>query len=235
MTRFFEVDALRGIALLAMIIYHIFFCLWFFTNMVPWFNPNGTGAPIAVTFVGLAGLSLVLAKKEPKQYLKRGLLILACATIVSIVTWIFYPQGCVIFGVLHLIAFGTVLAIPFLKLKWFFSISAGIIISLLGFVLSDIHLNTSLLIPLGIIPYGFMSLDYEPLFPWFGVMLIGLAIGKLLYPDGKRNTLMDKFPDDTPKIAKPLCFIGRHTLIIYLIHIPVIIAILMAFGLAVLW
>ena len=235
MTRYFEVDALRGIALLAMIIYHILFCLYFFTDLVPWFNPKGTGAPIAVTFIGLAGLSLVLAKKTPIQHIKRGLFILACATLVSIVTWIFYPPGYVIFGVLHLIAFGTLLAIPFLKLRWYIPLAAGIVIILLGFIVSNIHLNTPLLIPLGICPYVFTSIDYEPLLPWFGVMLIGLSIGKLLYPNGKRICVLDKLQNDTPKIAKPLCFIGRHTLIIYLVHIPIIIAVLMVLGLAHLW
>ncbi|MDO5844621.1 MAG: heparan-alpha-glucosaminide N-acetyltransferase domain-containing protein, partial [Methanocorpusculum sp.] len=119
--RYYELDAARGIALILMIIYHIIFCLYFFTNTVLWFNPiTYSGAPIAFMFIFIAGISLVLSagKKEDtvktaKKLFFRGLYVLVFAAVVSLVTFIVYPQGFVVFGVLHLIGVGTILAIPF--------------------------------------------------------------------------------------------------------------------------
>jgi len=235
--RYYEVDAIRGIAIILMVIYHIFFCLYFFTNLIPWFNPQlFTGAPGAAVFVGIAGISLVLAHAKPMKYIKRGLFLLVFAIIISIVTWIFYPEGFVVFGILHLIAIGTMLSIPFLssKIRWYVPLIVGIGVIIAGCFISQIHVPTNLLVPLGFTYPGFQSIDYEPLFPWFGIMLIGITVGKLLYPEGKRNKFMEKF-GNMPKILKPICFAGRHTLIIYLVHLPVIILIMMLFGLVSFW
>jgi len=237
MGRYYEVDTLRGIAIIAMIIYHVLFCLYFFTDILPWFNPTTfSGAPIAATFVGIAGLSLVLAQKSPIKNIKRGLYILIFALIVSVVTWIFYPSGFVVFGVLHLIAFGTMIVIPFLssKVKWYIPLIVGIVIIILGCFTSQMYVSTPLLVPLGIVFPGFYTIDYEPLIPWIGIMLIGVVVGKLLYPNGKRISALDKL-GDMPKALKPLCFIGKHSLVIYLVHVPIIIIIFMLTGLASFW
>lgn len=232
MGRYYEVDALRGIALLCMIIYHTLFCLYFFTNITPWFDPAvHSGVPIAACFIGIAGLSLVLAKAKPKKYLVRGLELIGLGLCITLVTWFFYPSGFVVFGVLSLIGLGTVLAIPFVseKVKWFVPAALGVIVVLLNLIVSKMYLSIPYLIPLGFKIYGFSTLDYEPLIPWFGVMLLGLAVGKLLYPGGKRRSFLEKL-GSMPRVLTPLCFAGRHTLIIYLAHVPVIILVMMLFG-----
>ncbi|HJJ39223.1 MAG TPA: heparan-alpha-glucosaminide N-acetyltransferase [Methanocorpusculum sp.] len=232
MGRYYEVDAVRGIALLCMIVYHTLFCLYFFTDFVPWFNPAvQSGAPIAACFIGIAGLSLVLAKAKTKKYLIRGLELIGLGLCISLVTWFFYPSGFVVFGVLSLIGIGTILSIPFVsqRVKWFVPAGVGIILVLLNLIVSKVYLSIPYLIPLGFKVYGFSSIDYEPLIPWFGVMLIGLALGKLLYPGGARRLFLEKL-GGMPRVLKPLCFAGRHTLIIYLVHVPVIILVMMLFG-----
>lgn len=237
--RYFEVDAARGVALILMIIYHILFCLYFLTDLIPWFNPvTYSGAPIAFLFISIAGLSLILSvgretdiRKSAKKLFFRGLYILVFAGVVTLVTWIFYPQGFVVFGVLHLIGCGTILAIPFtvLKLRWYVPAVFGLICLLLNPIVSVLR-GPAFLVPFGITYLGFYTVDYEPLIPWFGIMLLGIAAGLILYPSGVRGRLLSKL-GGMPAVLRPLCFIGRHTLIVYLIHVPIIIGTLFIFGL----
>lgn len=221
--RYYEVDALRGTALLLMVLYHIAYCLYFF-RIYPLFDPHAfTGAPVAAIFIAVAGVSLILANRTPAGTLKRGAKLLVFAFIITVVTWIVYPQNCVIFGILHLIGCGTILAIPFLSgsVQWYICAAVGAGIILLSVFLPDTG-GSLLLLPLGIPYTGFTSLDYEPLIPWFGVLLAGVAAGKLLYPEGKRGVLLSRIPK-MPKALSPLCFIGRRSLLIYMLHVPVII------------
>ena len=220
--RYYEVDAVRGTALIFMVLYHTIFCLFFF-GIIDWFNPQViSGAAGAAVFILVAGLSLVLADRKPLGVVKRGIQLIACGMIITAVTWIVYPQGFVVFGILHLIGFGTILSLPFLskKVKWYIPALFGILIVVLSFFLEG-HTGSLLLLPFGLPYAGFTSLDYEPLIPWFGVLLLGVAAGKLLYPSG-RCRLLSKLPP-MPSLLRPVCFVGRHTLIIYMLHVPVII------------
>ena len=130
-----------------------------------------------------------------------------------------------------MIGLGTILSIPFVseKVKWFVPAACGLVVVLLNLIVSKMYLSIPYLIPLGFKIYGFSTLDYEPLIPWFGVMLIGIAIGKLLYPGGVRRSFLEKL-GSMPRVLTPLCFAGRHTLIIYLAHVPVIILVMILFG-----
>lgn len=87
--------------------------------------------------------------------------------LITLVTWIFYPSGFVVFGVLSLIGLGTILAIPFIspKVKWFIPAAVGAAVVLAGIIVSKIYLTIPYLIPLGFKIYGFSTLDYEPLLP----------------------------------------------------------------------
>ena len=76
---------------------------------------------------------------------------------------------------------------------------------------------------------GFATLDYEPLIPWFGVLLVGVALGSVLYAGGVRCRALERF-GEMPRAAAPVVFLGRHSLFVYLIHNPVIFAVLFAAG-----
>ena len=220
--RYYEVDAARGFALLIMVLYHILYCLFFF-GIIDWFNPYViSGAAVAAVFILIAGVSLVLANRKASGVVKRGFQLIACGMIITAVTWIVYPKAFVIFGILHLIGFGTILSFPFLSknVRWYVPAVFGIVIVCLSFFLEG-HTGSLLLLPFGLPYAGFVSLDYEPLIPWFGVLLLGVAAGKLLYPSG-RCRLFSRF-SPMPFLLRPVCFAGRHTLIIYMLHVPVII------------
>lgn len=83
-----------------------------------------------------------------------------------------------------------------------------------------------LLAPLGVSPEGLFMPDYRPLLPWFGVVLLGVFFGNAVYLAWRKKSP----PSPTPRTVAPLAFLGRHTLLIYLLHQPVLIAILWALG-----
>jgi uncharacterized membrane protein len=82
-------------------------------------------------------------------------------------------------------------------------------------------------LPFGIVPEGVIMPDYRPLLPWFGIVLIGLFFGNVVYGDGRRPAVPE---DKAPMLARPLLPPGRNSLFIYLIHQPIIIALLALTG-----
>ena len=97
----------------------------------------------------------------------------------------------------------------------------GILIGL-GFYIKNFIVSYPWLMWLGLKFNNFNTLDYFPLLPWFGVILLGIYFGKLLYPKGKRRfniNLENKY----------LSFLGRHSLIIYLLHQPILILVINLF------
>jgi uncharacterized membrane protein len=83
------------------------------------------------------------------------------------------------------------------------------------------------LLPFGVVPENLVMPDYRPLLPWFGVVLLGVFAGNVVYGGGKRPAL---FAGKAPVAARPLPPLGRNSLFIYLIHQPILGALLAAFG-----
>lgn len=238
--RFWEIDFLRGFAVIMMIVFHLFYDLNYFGGYD--FNLHSGfwsyfARSTATLFIFLVGVSLTLSFSRTKRaqkvrkrlymkYLKRGLRVFSWGLIITLITRIFLRQGFVIFGVLHLIGISIILAYPFLKLgSW--NLLIGIIFISLGMYLKNLTFDFPWLIWLGLMPEHFYAVDYFPIFPWFGVVLIGLFFGNLLYPNyTRRFKLLDlsKF-----SFIRLFCFLGRHSLLIYLIHQPILIALLYIF------
>ncbi len=125
----------------------------------------------------------------------------------------------------------TILSIPFvvLKVRPYVPLVFGLICIVLSPFVSMLR-GPAFLIPFGITYNGFATLDYEPLIPWFGVVLLGVSLGLVIYKNGVRQGLLTLL-GEMPRILAPLCFLGRHTLIIYLVHVPIIIGVLFLLGL----
>lgn len=239
MARYWELDAARGVAILLMIGYHTLFQLSFFApETVPWFNPyTCPGTPIAFLFVIIAGVSLTLFTAKDtrildsaKKMVVRGLFILCFAAVITLASWLILPGEVVVFGILHLIGCATILAVPFvvLKIPARIPLVTGILVIVIAPLVSLVR-GPALLIPFGITPVGFTTLDYEPLIPWFGVMLVGISLGMILYKDGMRCKPLERLPE-LPQAARPLTFLGRHSLGIYLLHNPIIFVCLFLAG-----
>lgn len=231
MERFWEIDFTRGTALVMMLISNFVTDLQFFagyTNFSEfwwWF-----ARIIAFIFIFLVGLSLSIsyarAKQEGKnkfsKYLKRGLFIFGLGLLITAVTFLFLGKDYVRFGVLHLIGLSIILAYPFLRWKRGIAFVSGLKLVATGVVLELFTINSGALIWLGLTTSNFASVDYFPLLPWFGVVLIGLYFGKVWYENGKRTFMLKH----EVKKSNPICFLGRNTLWIYLIHQPIFIVIL---------
>jgi uncharacterized membrane protein len=240
--RFWEIDALRGIAILMMITYHLIFDLNYFG-----YSSTDLSSlpvllflyPIGTLFLLLVGVSLTLSygrvkdRLTPRQlqvkYLKRGGSIFGLGLLITLVTWVYPHNGFIIFGVLHCIGLSIILAYPFLRYR-LWALIIGVICILVGIVLqTTVTVGFPWLLWLGFIPSPFYTLDYFPLLPWFGVVLLGIFLGNNLYQNNKR---MFALQDHSQFIAsRMLCFLGRYSLIIYLLHQLVIVGILYLFTL----
>jgi uncharacterized membrane protein len=128
-----------------------------------------------------------------------------------------------VFGILHLIGASIILAYPFLGLK-LPNVALGAACIATGLYLHGFH--NSWLVWLGTRPDFFM-LDYWPIFPWFGVMLLGVFAGNALYGDRGK---LDASPSARPPSVEPLTFLGRHSLLVYLVHQPILLAALLLLG-----
>jgi len=218
--RFWEIDSLRGIAIIMMVVFHLTFDLAYFGNYDLDVHSGllfYLGRATASLFILLAGISLSLSHSRSaagmEKYLKRGLKIFSWGLLITLITRLFFPAEFIVFGILHFIGLSVVLAYPFLRQKhWNL---------LLG--LSIIFIGLSIQGPLILFPTSFRTFDYFPIFPWFGLILIGIFLGNSFYPNHTRKFSL-------PEISSPLSLMGRHSLLIYLAHQPVLIALLYALG-----
>ena len=118
--------------------------------------------------------------------MKRSLWIFGLAMGVTLVTYFFIREGFIVFGVLHLIGVSLLLAYPFLRLNGA-NFVFGLLFILGGLSLQSLSVDSPWLLWLGLAPAGFYSVDYFPLLPWFGVILIGVAFGDLFYRGYRRR------------------------------------------------
>jgi len=240
--RFWEVDSIRGLAVLFMIGYHFIFDLTFFGvynldiyALGPWLFARIT----ACTFIFLMGLSLTLSSSRVelsgnyfprnlfKKYFMRGIKIFSLGLLITLTTWIFIPQEFIIFGIFHFIGISIILAYPFIK-RNYLNLILGIVIILTGIYLETFNFGFSWLMWLGFVPSTLQTVDYFPIFPWFGVVLLGIFFGRLLYKDYQRQYKLQDLSSNL--LVRSFSFLGRNSLIIYLIHQPILILILYFFG-----
>lgn len=233
-SRLWEIDLLRGIAILMMIIFHTLFDLNFF-QIIPVDVITGFWRYFAYAtaslFLFIVGVSLIISHARAEQkidgfslikkFILRGAGIFCLGLLVTLATWLYLGEGFVIFGILHLIGISIMLSPLFFSFKKF-NILIGFIVIGIGYLISGMH-GAIWLLPFGIHPATFWSVDYTPIFPWFGMVLIGMGIGSLVYPEGVRQFTLLPLPDI---VVNPVSFLGRHSLVIYLVHQPVIILLL---------
>lgn len=242
-TRLWEVDTLRGVAIILMVFYHFVWDLNFFglynANMLtgPW---QVFARSIATMFIFLVGVSLTLSynravrrSEHPglfKKFLMRGAKIFGLGLVITVVTYFFIGRGFVIFGILHLIGVSIILAYPFLRWERWTSLIAGLVVIALGFYVDRFVVTFPWLIWLGIKQAGVYMVDFYPVLPWFGVSLLGVFAGHTLYPMGIRGFSLPDWSSIWP--VRGLRFLGRHSLLIYLVHQPILIGVFWVLGYA---
>ncbi|ALN73247.1 hypothetical protein M673_11010 [Aureimonas sp. AU20] len=223
-------DIARGCALLAMLVYHFTWDLEFFGYLAPGFAQVGGwklfARIIASSFLILVGVSLVLAHGRGVRWAsfrKRLLQIAAGAAAISLATYLFTPQGFVFFGILHLIAVGSLLGLPFLRLPFWLTGLLAVALVAISFSFTTPLTDSRWLAWIGFSEHPPLSNDFVPLFPWFGAILFGIAIAQAI---GRFNQWPVLSRLNAPLRALwPLSTLGKHSLLFYLVHQPVSIGI----------
>jgi uncharacterized membrane protein len=230
--RYWEVDLFRGIAVVMMIAFHAIYDLDFFSSQDLVDVHSGVlpsfAKATASIFLLLVGVSLNISSARARirgddsflRYLRRGARIFSWGMAVTLSTMLLLGEGFVVFGVLHLIGISIILSRTFLN-RPLLDLFLGSTAISFGLWLRQFSFDSPWLLWLGLVPRHFYSVDYFPLFPWFGVVLVGIFLGNLLYPKGVRRVRLPDISARTP--AKQICILGRNSLLIYLLHQPILI------------
>lgn len=207
-------DECRGLSVIFMIIFHFTYDLNLFHLVsIDFYHGFWYAFPrfIAGLFLFCVGISLESAhtpKIQFKPFKKRLMLLVLGATIVSISTYIQYPDQWVYFGTLHCIATASLLGLLFVGRPWAQFFLALIII------ISQYYFDYDIKWVSGIIEKP--SIDFIPIYPWFWVVLSGMLFKRLITFN---QSLLPKH------LHHLCCNLGRHSLIIYLIHQPLLFSI----------
>jgi len=232
--RFWEIDFLRGFAVILMIIFHLFFDLKYFLNL----NFGSLnylyillGKITFFLFFLLVGISLRLSylkKKNFNYYFKRGLFIFSLGLVISLITYFIIPSSFIKFGALHFIGFSIILAFIFLRFKYL-NLLFGMIFLFFGLFLKSKVFDFNCLFFLGFKGVGFNSVDYFPIFPYFSLVLFGIFLGNFFYLSSlKRNFKLIDLSNNF--FISKICFLGKKSLLIYFLHQPIIFLFLFLFG-----
>jgi len=239
--RFVELDMLRGLAIFLMIFLHVLWDLDYFGLFPLDRELYQYSRIVPILFLLLVGTCLVVSANRKdhksiqdrwiyeKHLMMRGLKIFSLGMVLTSISMIVLPGRPVLFGVLHCIGLSIVLSVPFLRLKHkIYNVLFGVLAILTGFVVYSYVVNYPTFFHLMV---GFhqsevwrYTVDYFPLFPWFGVCLLGIALGDWLYKDNKRRFRLPDLAKYKPVTL--FSWIGQHSLAIYLIHQPIIAGLL---------
>jgi uncharacterized membrane protein len=242
-TRFIEIDMLRGLAIFLMIFGHILWDLDYFglfpMNYAVYSLLQKTVPPL---FFLLVGISIIVNKKKAeekpffneniyyKNLILRGLKVFSLGMILTIGSLIYIPEKAVIFGVLHCIGVSIILTALFLKFKTS-ALPFSLLILFSGTFISQFVFEKPtffhLMVGLHQTNVWMYTIDYFPLIPWFGICLLGVVIGDFLYSGSKRRFHMPDLSKYKPVII--FQWLGKHSLIIYLVHQPIIGGVLLLF------
>lgn len=219
------IDVARGVALLAMALYHGSWDLTYLglANFDLFNDPLWLAARTGIlgSFLILSGLSLVLAAEggiDRPHFLRRFALLVLAAGGVTAVSIVMFPDSPIFFGVLHHMAVASLLGLALLRLPWPALVLLGVGVIGVGKTVALPLFDEPWLRWIGLMTFEPESNDYVPLFPWFGTFLFGMALGRLWRPAPAA------VPGGTPGLW--FAWAGRRSLFIYLIHQPVLFGLL---------
>lgn len=225
--RIAAVDLARTLALGGMVLFHMVFDLQLFGYL-----PAGTVAMpgpwailariVAGSFLFLAGVSLVLAHGGGirwRPFLRRLAILAAAAGAITFGSFAAMPDRFIFFGILHAVATFSVIGLLFLRLPAIAVLATAALVFLLPSVWTHPLFDAAWLRWIGLATTPTVSLDFEPLFPWFSAFLAGMAATRV----AMRLPLWPRISRPPGPLLSRLTWPGRHSLAVYLLHQPVLL------------
>jgi len=231
--RIAAIDVARGASLVGMGVYHL---IWDLAD----FGFVSAGAPfapamrifshgVASAFLALVGVSLALAHPNGlsrRAFARRFATIAGAALLVTLASLFVDRDEPILFGILHCIAIASLVAAPFVGAPAWAALAAGALALAAPLIVASESFNSPALIWLGLGTAAPFTLDWRPLLPWAGVVLVGLALTRACLSRLARWSWTRWRPAAIP--SRALGFAGRHSLAIYLVHQPILLALLFA-------
>ena len=210
-------DLWRSLCVCVMVAFHLCYDLMLF-GRVPAPAMSSLAAKIITwvfggSFVFISGVCLRFSR-DP---LRRGFFVFCAGAAVTAVTVLLGMP--VAFGILQLLGVCVMLCgalrerIERLVSPLFAAVMA-LLFALSWLLTAKLRVPWRWLYPLGLRTADFFSADYWPVFPWIFLFLLGFACGKALQRSA-HSLLQKRFPP-------PLTWPGKHSLIIYLLHQPIL-------------
>lgn len=224
------IDYARGVAIIAMAIFHFTWDLEFLgfveRDLTATFEWKTFARCIASSFLFLAGLSLILGHDpniRARSFAKRLIWLVGAAAIISAATYYAMPGASIFFGILHSIAAASVIGLFLRKLPAIVLLILAVLVFLAPFYLRSEFFDAPLLWWVGLNANIPRSNDYVPLLPWLAPFLVGMATAKVLRAKGLFERLRNQQSPPSNLISKVLSFLGRHSLATYLLHQPILL------------
>jgi uncharacterized membrane protein len=227
--RYSLVDLARGGAIVAMVVYHFAWDLSYYRliGIDVSTDPVWTAFArvILSTFLLLAGFGLVLAHHEGMRwpaFWRREAIVAGAALLVSLGTWFAFGPALAFFGVLHVIALASLIALPFLRAPLWVTLLGALVFLIPPRLVRFEAFNDPILAWIGFWTEAPPSADLVPAFPWAGMLLLGVIGGWLFL----RSDLLKRAARVTlgNGVLRGIALAGRWSLVIYLLHQPLLTA-----------
>ncbi len=216
-----------------MTVFHFAYDLMYFGFREPGYTTQfhwwALAKVVAVTFLATTGASLYLAHAETfhwKRWARRLAWVGSAALAITVVTALVTPNTFIFFGILHLIAFAAIACLPFVRAPWWGAISVAVAILVVNETVRTELLDAPVWHWIGLSVVTPVSGDYFPVFPWLAAVLVGVGAAKWADQAGAIRVLA------RPKLAghagRFLRFLGRNSLLYYLLHQPVMMSLFWA-------
>lgn len=216
--RITELDFFRGIALILMVYFHLIWSMseiYGYSVVYSFWANFYIGKISAILFILISGIVYALGNFKRKRFL----LLTTIALGISGITYIYNNEYFIRFGIIHFFALSSLLAVVFKNSNKYVLLVLWIVVIWAWSWIGNIPVNEDYFSFIWIISTWFQSTDFYPLIPRFGVYLLGMGISKMFYTK-KKNIFWTIFN------VWPINFVGRNTLLIYIIHQPIIILVL---------